>query len=102
MLERYKAFLRKYGMVGLGVSFAVSGVSLASLYTALRLGVDLSGPVNSVLAWLHLSNWKVGERSSAVVAMLAIHKLLMPVRYSIVFAVTPSVQRALERWRASR
>jgi hypothetical protein len=71
-------------------STAVSAVSLSSLSTAAALGVDFNALIDLAGQYIpFLASIQLDPMLGTVAAILIVHKLFAPLRYSIAAAMTP-------------
>lgn len=95
--ERFKKFTKEYGMPGVAIYTVVTVTDLALLYGAVRMGVDVC-PVLEHMNLTWLTEGKAGEATETYgpfVVAYGAHKLLMPARFALTFAITPPIVRRL-------
>lgn len=81
---KLKAFFARYGRTGLVVYFAVSTLSLSSIYSAVYFGVD----VHSLLKRVGWEDNKWLNSAGTFAVAYAIHKALLPVRLVVTAGLT--------------
>ena len=124
-MDKFRHILKKYGKVGLGVHFKVSGVTITGLYVAIKNNVDVESVlqkvgIGSVDSNTHQDQQNDAENisdysspplekkrnrtaelaaSSGGAFALAIlcNKALFPIRVPITLALTPPIARFLAR-----
>jgi len=89
--------VRKYGRIALFVHFTVYGITLATIYSLIKSGVDVSAWVKH-LDFLGISHDSAAvQKGSTFVLAFAATKVTSPVRFGITFLVTPILARKLRK-----
>ncbi len=89
--QRTRAFFREYGKVGLGVYMCISTVSLATIYSAVRLGVD----VPALLERVGVARGRLWDTAGTFALAYGVHKLFLPVRLLLTVSLTRAIHRRL-------
>lgn len=99
--ERFKVFLKKYGVLGFSISTMVSLSTIGGLYTILNAGVDIPKLINNFLDRVDVSEYRLdrsgslSKGKSSLVVAFALYKLSLPLRYAFVFTITPIIHKRL-------
>lgn len=93
LVERIRAFFKKYGKVGLAVYFLVSSSTFVTIYSLIHAGVDVA----AMLEKLGVSMPKWSEKASTLLLTYTLYKILLPIRLMLAAALTPYVMRYLKR-----
>lgn len=89
--------MRKYGRIALFVHFTLYGITLATIYSLIKNGVDVSAWVKH-LDFLGLNNDSSAvQKGSTFVLAIAATKITSPVRLGITFITTPALARQLRK-----
>ncbi len=89
--------MRKYGRIALFVHFTVYGITLATIYSLIKSGVDVSAWVKH-LDFIGLSHESTAvQKGSTFVLAIAATKVTSPLRLGITFLVTPALARQLRK-----
>lgn len=87
--SKLRKFYDEYGKLGIGVYLGISVISVSSIYTAIKLGVD----VNSVLEKLNLQDNKLVSKAGPLALAYGIHKIFAPARLLLAFLITPIIKK---------
>jgi hypothetical protein len=87
--SKLRKFYEEYGKLGIGVYLGISVISVSSIYTAIKLGVD----VNSVLEKFNLQDNKLVSKAGPFALAYGIHKVFAPARLLLAFVITPIIKR---------
>ena len=87
--SKLRKFYDEYGKLGIGVYLGISVISVSSIYSAIKLGVDL----NSVLEKFNLQDNKLVSKAGPFALAYGIHKIFAPVRLILAFLITPVIKK---------
>ncbi|GAB5370235.1 hypothetical protein AAMO2058_001474900 [Amorphochlora amoebiformis] len=90
----------KYGWIGIGTYVGIDVVTLGGFYAAILYGVDVKALLESfrVLEWMEtlgMSKDMLDSKGTKLFTAWALYSAVAPVRFALVFAFTPAVQRFL-------
>jgi hypothetical protein len=88
-----KGLIAEYGMVALGVYWAIFFVSIGLFWVLLRMGIQASDVLSRLGLQMEGTAGTAGTLGVAYVAT----KLLQPVRIALTFVLTPVVGKLLHR-----
>ena len=113
-MERVKAFMKKYGLLGILVYYSISFASIFGLFLLLKSGVDMKAVYEALgikeskkgessdfekilLKYLHLD---VNSPNTPFILMaILLNKFLMPFRLTAALFLTPKLHKTLLRFR---
>ena len=87
--SKLRKFYDEYGKLGIGVYLGISVISVSSIYTSIKLGVD----VNSILEKFNLQDNKLVSKAGPFALAYGIHKIFAPARLLLAFIITPVIKK---------
>lgn len=104
VLPKVKRFIKKYGILGVVLYFAVYFITLGSLFLVFQQGLFAT---KDVLQWLHnngldkyidLNDLKKSEKYANLGVAWVLTKFTEPLRLAITVAITPSVYKLMRKF----
>jgi hypothetical protein len=97
---KIKAFIRRYGPVGVCTYLGIYGVTLAGFYTAFQSGLLREGDIESLIDYLGLATYidvsGLNPRLSSFALAWIVTKFTEPIRAALTVAVTPFIVRKIK------
>lgn len=87
--SKLRKFYDEYGKLGIGVYLCISVISVSSIYTSIKLGVD----VNYILEKINLQDNKLVSKAGPFALAYGIHKIFAPARLLLAFVITPVIKK---------
>ena len=87
--SKLRKFYDEYGKLGIGVYLGISVISVSTIYTSIKLGVD----VNSMLEKFNLQDNKLVSKAGPFALAYGIHKIFAPARLLLAFIITPVIKK---------